>query len=100
MFLRTVKASDNLSTSYKNSSDMYREPRICRCSCSENCKGGHQNQNNLSRNPLKKFCPETPDKFVDKEEITATAKKAIVEPKLKAAHLKSKAFNKETVTDH
>jgi hypothetical protein len=37
---------------------------------------------------------------VDKEENTATAKKAIVEPKLKAAHLKIKALNVRTVTDH
>jgi hypothetical protein len=36
----------------------------------------------------KKFHPKTHDKFVDKAENTATAKKAIVEPKLKAAHLK------------
>ena len=42
----------------------------------------------------------TPARFVDKKENTATAKKAIVEPKLKAAHLKIKAFNEGTVTDH
>ena len=70
MFLRTVKASDNSSTSYKNSSDMYRVPRICGCqhSCSADCKGGHKNQNNLLRNPPKKFHSKTPDKFLDKEE--------------------------------
>ena len=50
--------------------------------------------------PQKKFHPKTPDKFVDKEENTAIAKKAIVEPKPKAAQLKSKALNVGTVTDH
>ena len=57
-------------------------------------------QNNLWRNPLKKFHPKTPDECVDKEENTATAQKAIVEPKLKAAHLKIIALNVGTVTDH
>ena len=56
-------------------------------------KGGHQNQKKMSRNPLKKFHPTTPEKFVDKEENTATAKKAIVETKFKAAQLKIKALN-------
>jgi hypothetical protein len=37
---------------------------------------------------------------VDKEENTETAKKAIVEPKPKAAQLKIKALNVGTVTDH
>ena len=47
-----------------------------------------------------KFHPKTPDKFVDKEENTATATKEIVEPKLKATHLKLKSLKKGTVTDH
>ena len=37
---------------------------------------------------------------MDKEENTATAKKAIIEPKLKAAHLKIKSLKIGTVTDH
>ena len=37
---------------------------------------------------------------MDNKENTATAKKAIVEPKLKATHPKIKALNVGTITDH